>query len=246
MIANKKQSLSGHFGELKKRLFYILFFFFLSFTICYYFVEDIYNFLLVPLNEIWSNADKKLIYTDLTEFFFSYLRLSYYGAVFLTLPFLACQIYIFIAPGLYKKEKKAIFPFLITSPILFFLGAVFVYYFIFPLAWKFFLSFEQNYQNILPIRLEAKVSEYLNIVVNMIIAFGIAFQLPIILVLLAKIDLITVEQLKRTRKLAIVFIFIVAAILTPPDVISQIGLAIVMLLLYELSIIIVKRYSRKN
>lgn len=246
MIEDKTQALSEHFGELKKRLFYVLFFFFLSFGICYYFIEDIYNFLLIPLNNSWDNADKKLIYTDLTEIFFSYLKLAYYGAIFLTIPFFACQVYIFIAPGLYKKERKAIFPFLISSPILFFLGAVFVYYFIFPLAWKFFLSFEANYQNILPIRLEAKVSEYLNIVINLIIAFGVAFQLPIILVLLAKIGLINVEQLKKKRKFAIVFIFILAAILTPPDVISQIGLAIMMLLLYELSIIIVKKVSREN
>ena len=131
MIEDKTQALSEHFGELKKRLFYVLFFFFLSFGICYYFIEDIYNFLLIPLNNSWDNADKKLIYTDLTEIFFSYLKLAYYGAIFLTIPFFACQVYIFIAPGLYKKERKAIFPFLISSPILFFLGAVFVYYFIF-------------------------------------------------------------------------------------------------------------------
>lgn len=247
MSIENKFNLKTHFIELKKRLIYVLIVFFISFLCSYYFVEDIYKFLLKPLLSQWENKDRSMIYTNLAEIFFSYLSLAYYVSMFVTIPFFICQIYIFIAPGLYKHEKKHILPFLIASPVLFILGAVFVYYVIFPVAWKFFLSFENySFGTHIPMKLEAKVSEYLSIVINMIIAFGIAFQMPILLALLAKVGLITDKTLKEKRKYAIVFIFVIAAILTPPDAITQIGLAIPMMILYELSIIIAKKIKRED
>lgn len=234
-----KLPISKHLHELKIRLSYVMLCFFVSFAIAYFNVESIYQFLLKPLTQQWGEQKRYMIYTNLVEIFFSYLKLSYYVALFITIPFLICQFYLFIAPGLYQHEKKTVFPLLILVPILFFLGAIFVYHIIFPLAWKFFLSFEQVAP--LPLKLEAKVSEYLEITIAMVIAFGVAFELPVMLVFLAKLGLITSHDLIKKRRFAIVMIFIVAAILTPPDVISQIGLAIAMLILYELSIIACKK-----
>lgn len=233
----KNYNLSSHFNELKLRLIYTLTFFFFCFVLSYIYSEQIYKFLLIPLIDTWMSQDKHMIYTNLSEIFFSYLKLSYYSALFLAIPFFICQSYIFIAPGLYKHEKRSFLPFLILSPILFALGMIFVYYIIFPLAWSFFLSFEQHTVGSLPVKLEAKVSEYLTLVVNMLLAFGTAFQMPILLALLAKLDIITGQSLKNKRRFAIVLIFILAAVLTPPDAVSQIGLAIPMLILYELSIL---------
>lgn len=246
IISNKKYSLSEHFYELKIRLTYIIIFFFLSFITSYIYVEQIYDLLLKPLAQQWINQDKHMIYTGLTEIFFSYLKLAYYAAIFITLPFFLCQLYIFIAPGLYKNEKKAILPFLIFSPILFITGIIFVYNFIFPLAWSFFLNFENYSFNAIPIKLEARISEYLSLVINMMLAFGMAFQMPIILALLAKVGIIDANMLRNKRRFAIVIIFIIAAILTPPDAISQIGLAIPMIMLYEISIIICSKMNKEN
>ena len=243
-LIKSNNTLTAHFNELKIRLIYSIIIFLFCFLVAYSFSEEIYRFLLLPLTKQWVSKDKHMIYTNLAEIFFSYLKLAYYTALLITIPFFICQIYIFIAPGLYKREKKAILPFLILSPILFLLGAVFVYYIIFPLAWKFFLSFEQQHLGEMSMKLEAKVSEYLTLAVNMILAFGIAFQMPILLTLLAKVGIVTAEGLKQKRRFAVVLIFIIAAILTPPDAISQIGLAIPMLILYELSIIACKKINK--
>lgn len=246
-ISNSKETtLQGHLSELRMRIFLSLAVFILAFCGCYYFASDIYAFLVRPLADIYGNEQgKRLIYTGLTEAFFTYMKLALYSALFVSFPFLATQAYIFLAPGLYKNEKMVLLPFLIATPVLFFAGAALVYYWIFPMAWKFFVSFESlGGSGNLPIQLEAKVSEYLSLVINLVIAFGIAFQLPILLTLLARVGIIDANWLKQKRKYAVVVILIIAAFLTPPDIISQIGLAIPMMLLYECSIIACKWMNR--
>ncbi|MFN7038165.1 MAG: twin-arginine translocase subunit TatC [Alphaproteobacteria bacterium] len=242
-----KLPLITHLTELKKRLIYSTIFLFISFIVSYFFSKEIYQILMRPLVDIIGSTHKKMIYTNLTEAFFTYLKLAFFTSFFASLPFCASQIYIFLAPGLYKNEKKALIPYLIAAPVLFALGAFFVYYFIFPLAWKFFLSFETNAnEGSIPIQLEAKISEYLSLVMHLIIAFGMAFQLPVILILLVQLKFIKVSALISGRRFAIVFIFIIAAIITPPDALSQISLAIPMILLYEIAIIIGKIIEKQR
>ncbi len=242
-------SFTSHFVELRSRLLRSIIFIFIIFIISYIFAEQIYNFLVEP----YANAVKddqyprRLIFTALHETFITYLKVAFFSAIFLGSPVLLIQIYKFIAPGLYKNEKKALLPYLVFTPILFLFGGLLVYYLIMPLAIKFFLSFESMGANTsLPIQLEAKVNEYLSLIMRLIFAFGISFQLPILLNLLAKIGVVNSSYLKKTRRYVIVIIFTVAAILTPPDPITQIGLAIPLLLLYELSILTVKFTEKKD
>ena len=241
-------SFTSHFVELRSRLLKSIIFILVIFVISYIFAEQIYDFLVAP----YANAVKddqntrRLIFTALHETFIAYLKIAFFTAIFLGSPVLLIQIYKFIAPGLYKNEKKALLPYLIFTPILFLFGGLLVYYLIMPLAIKFFLSFESLGTNTsLPIQLEAKVNEYLSLIMRLIFAFGISFQLPILLNLLAKIGVVNSNYLKKTRRYVIVIIFTVAAILTPPDPITQIGLAIPLLLLYELSILTVKFTEKK-
>jgi len=238
----EKAHLSEHLAELRTRLIYSLLFLCIAFAVCYYFAQDIYNFLVRPLADLYNDKEShRLIYTGLTEAFFTYMKVAFYAALFISFPLIASQFYIFLAPGLYKNEKKVLIPFLVAMPLLFLLGAALVYYFIFPLAWKFFLSFETlGVEGALPIQLEARVSEYLSLVIQLIFAFGIAFQLPVLLMLLVKVGFISSKSLASKRKYAIIASVIMAAILTPPDIISQIGLAIPMLLLYEVSVVLSK------
>ena len=242
-------SFTSHFVELRSRLLNSIIFILVIFIISYIFAEQIYNFLVEP----YANAVKddensrRLIFTALHETFIAYLKVAFFAAIFLGSPVLLIQIYKFIAPGLYKNEKKALLPYLIFTPILFLFGGILVYYLIMPLAIKFFLSFESIGTNTsLPIQLEAKVNEYLSLIMRLIFAFGISFQLPILLNLLAKIGVVNSAYLKKTRRYVVVIIFTVAAILTPPDPITQIGLAIPLLLLYELSIFTVKFTEKKD
>ncbi|MCS6891596.1 MAG: twin-arginine translocase subunit TatC [Rhodovarius sp.] len=241
-IDDKPMPLMDHLMELRNRLLWCVATFILAFAVCYYFSAEIYAFLAQPLADILAakagnGADRRMIFTQLYEAFFTYLKVAFFGAVFFSFPMWATQIWLFVAPGLYRSEKRAIRPFLIASPLLFLLGAALAYYFIFPLAWQFFISFETPPDSGgIPIQLEAKVSEYLSLVMHMILAFGLAFQVPVALVLLCRIGVLDVETLRKGRRYAIVIMFIVAAIITPPDVISQVGLALPLILLYEISI----------
>jgi len=236
----EKQPLLAHALELRKRLVISLTAFFIATGICYFFAADIYAFLVAPLAHAFPDpSTRRMIYTSLTEAFFTYLRLAVFAGFILSFPVIASQLYKFLAPGLHQKEKRAMVPFLVAAPGLFFAGAAFVYYLIFPAAWRFFLGFESmGGGEGLPIQLEAKVSDYLSLVMHLIIAFGLSFQLPIILVLLVKSGMITVDTLKKGRRYAIVIIVTVAAFITPPDIFSQIALSVPLYVLYELSIIL--------
>ena len=239
----------SHLIELRKRLISSLICLLVLFVICYYFSEYIYGFLVDPYAKAVKNdiLERRLIFTALQETFLTYLKVSFFAAFFITSPFILIQIWKFIAPGLYEHEKSAIMPYLILTPILFLLGGMLVYYLIMPLAIKFFLSFESTgISTGLPIQLEAKVNEYLSLVMKLIFAFGLSFQLPVVLSLLARIGLIDSNYLKQRRKYVVVMIFAAAAILTPPDPITQIGLAIPLLILYELSIFAVKIIENKS
>jgi len=245
----KETSFVDHLTELRSRLLKSLIYIFIFFIISYIFAENIYAFLVDPYAKAVENddVDRRLIYTALHETFITYLKVAFFTSIFVGSPFIITQIWKFVAPGLYKNEKKALLPYLIATPTLFLLGAMLVYYLVMPLAIKFFLSFETTSQiGNLPIQLEAKVNEYLSLIMRLIFAFGISFQLPVLLSLLAKVGLIDSIYLKKRRRYVVVIIFAVAALLTPPDPITQIGLGIPLLILYELSILSVKIIEKKK
>lgn len=254
-IDDREMPLLDHLIELRNRLMYACIAIFLGFLVCYFFAEEIYKFLAQPLADICmanaaagsTGACSRMIVTGLTEVFFTYLKIAFWAGAFITFPFVAAQLWLFIAPGLYRNEKQAFLPFLAATPVLFFMGGAMVYYVIFPLAWQFFLSFQTpGGDGSLPIELEARVGEYLDLVMKLIFAFGLCFQLPVALTLMGRVGLVTSEGLARNRKYAIVGVFVVAALLTPPDIISQIGLGIPIILLYELSIFLVRMAEKKK
>ena len=209
--------------------------------------DAIFGFLVEPLAAQMDRANARMIYTALHEAFFTYVKVAFFAAAFVSFPLISAQIWLFVAPGLYKHEKGAFLPFLIATPVLFFAGGALVYYFIFPLAWEFFLNFQTaGGPGSLPIQVEPKVDQYLSLVMQLIFAFGLGFELPVFLMLLARVGIVTADGLAEKRRYAIVGVFVFAAVLTPPDVISQIGLAVPILLLYEVSIVGARMIEKKR
>ena len=234
-----------HLKELRQKLIYSIIFFILSFVICFYFSQTIFEFLAKPLTSILKDGNG-LIYTALQEAFLTNVKVAFFTAAFISFPFLSFQIWSFIAPGLLKKEKQVSLPTLVAIPFLFILGAAVVYYIISPIAWKFFLSFQTAQADGINITLQDKMNEYLSLMMTFIFAFGLAFQLPVVLLLLVRVGVLTIEQLVSFRKYAIVLAFVFAAIITPQDPFSQISLALPVIILYEVSILISKFLSKRK
>jgi len=217
------------------------------FVIAFIYADWVFDFLLEPFKIATGGVDEvRLIFTAPQEFFFTKLSLSLFAAIFMAFPILASQVYAFVAPGLYKSERGAFLPYLIATPIFFVLGAAVMFYGVMPLALRFFLSMEAGGPNTVTIEMLPRVSEYLSLIMTLVFAFGICFQLPVVLTLLARIGIVDSKKLKSWRKYAFVAVLVVAAFLTPPDPISQLGLALPMLLLYEISIMSVKFVERSR
>jgi sec-independent protein translocase protein TatC len=247
-IEQSRMPLVDHLIELRRRLIYCVVAIVVLFFICYWLAPHIYQFLVQPLADALAakHEERRMIFTALHEAFFTYVKVAFFAAMFLGFPIIATQVYKFVAPGLYRNERRAFLPFLIATPLLFFAGGAMAYYVVFPMAWKFFLGFEMAGEGGLPIQLEAKVDQYLSLVMQLIFAFGLCFELPVVMTLLGRAGLITAQGMREKRRYAIVIAFIFAAVLTPPDVLSQVSLAIPTILLYEISIWAVRLVERSQ
>lgn len=244
-----KAPLMEHLVELRKRLIHAVISFVIAFGIAFYFARDIYGFLTIPLaKQLEGTPDAHLIFTALGEVFFAYVKIGMFGGLCLAFPIIAAQLWMFIAPGLYRHERRAFLPFLVATPVCFLAGAAFAYYILVPYAIHFFLGFQTpgEVEGALGIQLQAKVSEYLDLMMKLIFAFGFTFQLPVLLGLLGKVGIITSGQLRGARRFAIVGMFAVAAVITPPDPVSMLALAFPLVGLYELSVFLVQWFERQR
>ncbi|MEG3766230.1 twin-arginine translocase subunit TatC [Alteromonas sp. 14N.309.X.WAT.G.H12] len=247
-VNDSKAPLLTHLVELRSRLLYCLAFFLCVFGVSYYFSVEIYQFLQQPLAaQFDGTGQRRMIYTGLQEAFFTYMKVAFFSALFFSIPLMLIQVWRFLSPGMYQHEKKGMLPLFLMTPVLFVTGAALAFYLVMPAAWEFFISFETaGSDDAIRVELEAKVSEYLSLVIKLILAFGLCFELPVFLLVLAKAKLITAQTLRHYRRHAIVIIFLLAAFITPPDLISQIALGTPIILLYELSVLLVAMGERKT
>ncbi len=244
---DRRRALVEHLRELKQRVMLSIVILLVATVICYGFADQLFAFLAEPLAQAMGEG-RRMIFTGLPEAFFVKVKLAFYAGLLVSFPLIATQFYLFLAPGLYKREKRVLAPYLIAAPLLFASGVALAYFYVFPLAWQFFLGFEQGALDDagVPIVLEARISEYLSLVIQIVFAFGVAFQLPILLTLLVRVEMLSAQSLRHGRRYAVVILVTLAAILTPPDIVSQLGLFLPLYLLYELSVVMAGIIEKKK
>lgn len=235
-----KMPFTAHLTELRRRLIICFIAIGIGFGVCYYFSKPIFRVMMLPLLDVLPEGER-LIYTGLPEAFFTYLKVGFWGGVILSLPVIFHQLWNFVAPGLYRHERRLVVPFVFFATLLFVVGGFFGYFVVFPFGFKFFMGFSDDTIRALP-----SVQQYFSLALKLLLGFGVIFELPLIMVFLGKMGLVNAGFLARGRKFAVLLIFVVAAILTPPDVISQILMALPLLVLYEISIVLVRMIGKKK